>query len=52
MVQTSQPHRRNEAKPPGRPMQEQDEDLTDGLREELRAMIARRASLYRELEKH
>ena len=55
MVQTIQPQRRNEAKPPtrpSRPVREQGGELTDELREELRAMIARRASLYLELEKH
>ena len=49
MVQTTQPPRRDAANRDASPP---DDGLTDELREELRAMIARRASLYRELEKH
>ena len=38
--------------PSARTTERPDDGLTDELRAELRAMIARRASLYRELEKH
>lgn len=55
MAQAAKPQSHNETQvkiSSGRKSRTHNDGLTDELREELRAMIARRASLYRELEKH
>ena len=55
MVQKTEPRRRKTAKPVVRPAREarsRNDGLTDELRKELRALIARRAPALRELEKH
>ena len=55
MVQAAKPQSRSKTETKiasGQKGRNRNDGLTDELRRELRAMIARRASLYRELEKH